>query len=50
MIEGNLCENCSKRKVCSRQAKLAPFSNDAKKDLGVTIKIISCENFTSSED
>ena len=50
MIEGNLCENCSKKKVCSRQTKLAPFSNDAKKDLGVTIKIISCENFTESDE
>ena len=50
MIQGNMCEKCSKENVCSRQAKLAPFRDDAKKDLGIVIKIISCENYAEKED
>ena len=45
MIKNNICENCSHLLVCRIADKLAPFHEDAKKDLGVTITINSCEEF-----
>jgi hypothetical protein len=45
MIKNNICENCNHLLVCKIADKLAPFHEEAKKDLGVTITINSCEEF-----
>jgi hypothetical protein len=43
MINNNICLNCDKSLVCKIADKLAVFSEDAKKDLGVDITINSCK-------
>lgn len=50
MIQNNMCDKCDKEAVCARKKKLEPFADDAKKDLGITISIISCENFSTKEE
>lgn len=45
MIKNNICENCDKALVCKIADKLAVFSEDAKKDLGVDLTINSCKEF-----
>ncbi len=49
MIKNNICEECDRVEVCKIADKLAPFSEDAKKDLGVTIEIDTCENYKQME-
>ena len=45
MINNYICENCSHFTVCKVADKLAPFSEDAKRDLGVSITINDCLEF-----
>ena len=45
MINNNICLNCEKSYVCKIADKLAVFSEDAKKDLGVTLTINECKEF-----
>lgn len=45
MIKNNICSNCDHYSVCKVADKLSPFSEDAKKDLGVTITINECIQF-----
>lgn len=46
MIKNNICENCNHLLVCKIADKLQPFSDDAKKDLGVTITINECKEYS----
>lgn len=50
MIQKNMCEQCSKSTVCSVKRKLDPFADDAKKDLGITIAMVSCEEFSAKDE
>jgi hypothetical protein len=45
MINNNICLDCDKSLVCKIADKLAIFSEDAKKDLGVNLTIDSCREF-----
>jgi hypothetical protein len=49
MINNNICQNCEKAFVCKINDKLAVFSEDAKKDLGVSLTIDSCEEYKEVE-
>ncbi len=44
-ITNYICENCDHYGVCKINDKLSVFSEDAKKDLGVTIRIESCREY-----
>jgi len=44
-IKNYICEKCDKSLVCKIADKLAAFSEEAKKDLGVNITIESCKEF-----
>lgn len=44
-IENFICSNCDHYTVCKVYDKLAPFSDEAKKDLGVTITMNECIQF-----
>lgn len=44
MITNNMCDKCSKAKVCKIADILAKFSSEAKKPLGVDIEMIACQN------
>ena len=46
MIKNNICENCNHLLICKINDKLAVFSEDAKKDLGVTITIENCQEYS----
>lgn len=50
MINNNICLNCDKSLVCKIADKLAVFSEDAKKDLGVDITINSCKEYKIVEE
>lgn len=45
MINNYICDNCSHASVCKVADKLAPFHEEAKRDLGVTITINNCIEF-----
>ena len=46
MIKNNICENCNHLLICKINDKLAVFHEDAKKDLGVTITINECKEYS----
>lgn len=50
MIDNNICEKCSKEEVCKIKDILYKFDESAKKDLGVNIRVESCENNTEPEE
>ena len=45
MINNYICESCTHYTVCKVADKLAPFHEEAKKDLGVEITINNCIEF-----
>jgi len=49
MIKNNICENCNHLLVCKIADKLAPFHEEAKKDLGVTITLNECKEYLEVE-
>jgi hypothetical protein len=46
MIKNDICENCTHGLVCKRTDKLEPFRIEGNKDLGVTITINECKEFS----
>lgn len=50
MINNNICENCDKNWVCKIADKLAVFSADAKKDLGIDLTINTCKEYKEVKD
>lgn len=48
-INNYICPNCDHYSVCKVADKLAPFTEDAKKDLGVTFTINKCEEYKEVE-
>jgi hypothetical protein len=50
MINNYKCNNCDHFTVCKVADKLAPFHEDAKKELGVTITMNDCIEFKEVED
>ena len=51
MINNYICKNCTHFGVCKVNEKITVFDVSAKKQLGVNIKIETCENYkTEFED
>jgi hypothetical protein len=48
-IKNYICEKCEKVQVCKINDILAKFHEEAKKDLGVDIKVEECRNYSSAE-
>lgn len=49
-ILNDICSVCEHLLVCKINDKLAVFSDDAKKDLGVDIKIEKCISYQPTEE
>jgi len=45
MINNYLCDDCELATICVPKAKLKPFTEDAKTDLGLDISIDNCKNY-----
>ena len=50
MIVDYKCDNCRLSSICQGKAKLKPFSEDAKTDLGVMIRMVDCNNYSPEEE
>jgi hypothetical protein len=50
MINNYKCKNCDHSVVCKVADKLAVFSDEAKRDLGVTITMNDCIEYKEVED
>lgn len=50
MINNYICPDCDHFGICKVNDKIVVFHEDAKKSLGVTIKIETCENYKSVDD
>lgn len=52
MVNGIKCYDCSLFDVCKAYAKLKPFTDEAKVDLGVEISFNNCKHYIpeDSED
>ncbi len=48
-INNFICENCDHYTVCKVVDKLTPFTDEAKKDLGIALTINSCEEYKETE-
>ena len=46
MIKNYICDNCNHLLVCRKLDKLAPFHEEAKKDLEITITINECKDYS----
>lgn len=45
-VNNDICQNCSHLIVCKVNDKLNPFRLDGNKDLGVTITINECKEYS----
>lgn len=50
MIVNFKCEDCRFLVKCSAYAKLKPFLEDARRDLGVTLTFDACNDYKSTKD
>ena len=50
MVDNLKCEDCRFLVKCSAYAKLRPFLEDARRDLGVTLEFKSCNDYKSIDD
>lgn len=50
MINNQICEDCRFLVKCTAYAKLKPFREDARHDLGVTLTFDSCNDYKSIDD
>ena len=49
-IQKDICLNCNHYLVCKIADKLAPFRLEDKKDLGVTITINECKEYSEVQE
>ena len=49
MISNHICEKCEIEPICIGAGKLAPFSAEAKKYLGIDITVDRCDNFKAED-
>lgn len=45
MIVDYKCDTCAISSICSGKAKLKPFTEDAKVDLGILLRMADCANY-----
>ena len=45
MIIDYKCDTCAISSICSGKAKLKPFTEDAKVDLGIMLRMVECVNY-----
>ena len=45
LIEKYLCDFCVSAPICTAKSKLKPFTEEVKKDLGVTLEMKNCAFF-----
>lgn len=45
MITDYKCDTCSLTSICQGKTKLKPFTEEAKVDLGIMIRMLECENY-----
>lgn len=46
MINNFICDNCDHYLVCEKLSKLMKFHESAKKDLGITLTMDGCMDFS----
>ena len=44
------CDTCSLASICCGKAKLKPFTEEAKIDLGIMLRMVECANYTEEKD
>lgn len=50
MINNFICDNCDHYLVCEKLSKLMKFHESAKKDLGITLTMDDCMDFSNTDD
>lgn len=50
MINNFICDNCDHYLVCEKLSKLMKFHESAKKDLGITLTMEDCMDFSNVDD
>ena len=50
MINNFICDNCDHHLVCEKLSKLMKFHESAKKDLGITLTMESCLDFSGHDE
>ena len=50
MVNNLACEDCRFLVKCSAYAKLKPFLENARRDLGVTLTFEACNDYKSIDD
>ena len=50
MIVVYKCDDCRLSSICQGKAKLKPFTEDAKTDLGIMLRMVECDNYSPEGD
>ncbi len=50
MINNFICDNCDHYLVCEKLSKLMKFHESAKKDLGITLTMDGCMDFSGQDE
>ena len=50
MVNNQACINCVFSGMCVAEAKLKPFTEEAKKDLGLTLNFVTCERYITPQE
>lgn len=50
MINNFICDNCDHYLVCDKLSKLMKFHETAKKDLGITLTMEDCMDFSGESE
>lgn len=50
MINNFICDDCTHYYVCDKLSKLMKFHESAKKDLGITVTMDDCMDFSGEKD
>ena len=50
MINNFICDNCDHYLVCEQLSKLMKFHESAKKDLGITLTMDDCMDFSGQDE
>lgn len=50
MINNFICDNCDHYLVCEKLSKLMKFHESAKKDLGITLTMDNCMDFSGQDE
>ena len=50
MINNFICDNCDHYLVCEKLSKLMKFHESAKKDLGITLTMDDCMDYSNQDE